>query len=93
MRHRLFTIYHLAINKIHQFRMFALALYTKLDEWIIYSLKAENDYTYAHINKIRGLIQVKLPISNIHKMDFWSISSTHGILNHEELPVTSLKTL
>lgn len=49
IRYRLFVLYTIAVTKIKEMRLMAKALYNKLDDWIIYGIKAENDALYEQV--------------------------------------------
>lgn len=59
IRYRVFILYTIAVTKIKEMRMMAKALYNKLDDWIIYGIKAENDALYEQV------LRNYLPIFNI----------------------------
>lgn len=50
IRYRLFILYTIAITRIKELRIMAKAVYNKLDDWIIYSLKAENKAVYDQVS-------------------------------------------
>ena len=58
MRYRLYVIKSLAIQRIKEMRDKAKTLYTKLEDWLNYSIKAENDAVDEMVNfvLIRKLI-------------------------------------
>jgi len=50
MRYRLYVIKSLAIQRIKEMRDKAKTLYTKLEDWLNYSIKAENDAVDEMVN-------------------------------------------
>ena len=50
MRYRLYVIKSLAINRIKEMREKAKTLYNKLDDWLTYGIKAENDAVFELVN-------------------------------------------
>ena len=51
MRYRLYVIKSLAINRIKEMREKAKELYNKLDDWLTYSIKAENDAVFELVRR------------------------------------------
>jgi len=49
IKYRLFILYTITISRIKELRNMAKALYNKLDDWIIYGIKAENDAIYEQV--------------------------------------------
>lgn len=46
MKYRLFLLKVVAINRLKEMRTMAKELYNKLDDWIFYSSKSENDAVF-----------------------------------------------
>lgn len=49
IRYRLFIIYTTAVTRIKEMRLMAKALFNKMDDWVIYGIKAENDALYEQV--------------------------------------------
>lgn len=49
LRYRLFVLYTTAVTRVKEMRLMAKALFNKMDDWIIYGIKAENDALYEQV--------------------------------------------
>ena len=50
IRYRLYLLKTFAISKIKELRVMANSIYSKLDDWIIFGIKAQNDAVYELVN-------------------------------------------
>ena len=46
LRYRFTVIKNMAINRIKEMRLMAKAVYNKLEDWVVYGIKCENDAVY-----------------------------------------------
>ena len=52
IQYRLFVLYTIATTRVKELRIMAKALYNKLDDWIIYSIKTENEAVNEQVRHI-----------------------------------------
>ncbi len=50
---------HTLISRLRELRTVASALYNRLDDWIIFGIKRENEVTYEAVKQLRSAIANK----------------------------------
>ncbi|KAL4495175.1 hypothetical protein ABPG72_007282 [Tetrahymena utriculariae] len=68
------------ISRIKELKMIEVALYSKLDDWIVFGLKHENEVIYDAIRTLRQAIQSQNPVDTL-VVSVKNISDTYKILN------------
>ena len=56
LRYRFTVIKNMAINRIKEMRLMAKAVYNKLEDWVVYSIKCENDAVYELVKRYIKLL-------------------------------------
>lgn len=93
IKYRLFLLYSITISRLKEMRLMAKSLYNKLDDWIIYGIKAENDILYEQTKVIKKSIEKTEKLPKDLNPNFPEISSTHKPVNYLDLPPIILPKL
>jgi len=90
MRYRLYVIKNLAINTIKEMREKAKNLYTKFEDWLNYSIKAENDAVFSLTNLLGEAIEKQEKIQNELQLHYVDVIKSYKYFNFETPPVIPL---
>lgn len=87
IKYRLFLLYSITISRLKEMRLMAKSLYNKLDDWIIYGIKAENDILYEQTKIIKKAIEKTEKLPKDLNPNFPEVSSAHKPVNYLDIPV------
>ena len=87
IKYRLFLLYSITISRLKEMRLMAKSLYNKLDDWIVYGIKAENDVLYEQTKILKKSIEKTEKLPKDLNPNFPEISSSHKPVNYLDLPV------
>jgi len=90
MRYRLYVIKTLAVNTIKEFREKAKGLYAKFEDWLNYSMKAENDAVFSLTNLLGEAIEMQEKIQTELQLHYVDVIKSYKYLNFETPPVIPL---
>jgi len=90
MRYRLYVIKSLAINRIKEMREKAKGLYNKLDDWLTYSIKAENDAVFELTNIMGEAIENQVKVQTELQLYYVDVINSRRQLNFYTPPIIPL---
>ncbi len=86
-RFRVTLLKYWGIHCLINIRKLANSIYNKLDDWIILSIKAENDALNALVNLLKNAIEKEQKIKYELELDTFDVIINMDVQNYIELPV------
>jgi hypothetical protein len=80
-RYRVTVIKNMAISKLKEMRFMAKALYNKLEDWIVYSIRAENDAITVITRIMRRAIENQEKLQKELQLNYVDVVINHKYLN------------